>query len=140
MPLREIEQVRYRRVLTGIPELDRVLGGGVVPGSAVLVGGDPGIGKSTLLLQMCSTLQLEGGAILYVTGEESKEQVGMRASRLNVQNPGLFILAETDLDVILAAAAQLKPQTMIIDSIQTMNAADVQSGAGSVSQVRERRG
>ncbi len=137
VPLREIEQVRYRRVLTGIPELDRVLGGGVVPGSAVLVGGDPGIGKSTLLLQMCSTLQLEGGAILYVTGEESKEQVGMRASRLNVQNPGLFILAETDLDVILAAAAQLKPQTMIIDSIQTMNAADVQSGAGSVSQVRE---
>lgn len=87
VPLREIEQVRYRRVLTGIPELDRVLGGGVVPGSAVLVGGDPGIGKSTLLLQMCSTLQLDGGAILYVTGEESKEQVGMRAARLNVRNP-----------------------------------------------------
>lgn len=137
VPLQDIRQVQYRRILTGIPELDRVLGGGVVPGSAILVGGDPGIGKSTLLLQMCNTLQLDGGKILYVTGEESKEQVGMRAARLNVNNPNLYILAETDLDAILSAAAKLKPQTMIIDSIQTVNAADIQSGSGSVAQVRE---
>ncbi len=132
-----IEQITYARFLTGMPELDRVLGGGIVPGSAILVGGDPGIGKSTLLLQMCKSLQIDGGKILYASGEESKEQISMRASRLGVSGDDVMVLASTDLDTVLASAEQLSPKVMIVDSIQTLSCGEVESTPGSVSQVKE---
>ncbi len=135
-PISEIENISYSRMLTGITELDRVLGGGIVPGSAVLVGGDPGIGKSTLLLQMCKTLQANG-KILYVSGEESKEQIGMRARRLGVDNPEMLVLSATDMDAIIAVMEKVRPKTVILDSIQTLCASDITSAAGSVSQVKE---
>lgn len=132
-----IEQIQYARFLTGMPELDRVLGGGIVPGSAVLVGGDPGIGKSTLLLQMCKSIHLDGGQILYASGEESKEQISMRASRLGVTGDSVMVLASTDLDAVLQSAQQMSPKVMIIDSIQTLACDDIESTPGSVSQVKE---
>lgn len=132
-----IEQIQYARFLTGMPELDRVLGGGIVPGSAVLVGGDPGIGKSTLLLQMCKSIHTEGGHILYASGEESKEQISMRASRLGVNGDTVMVLASTDLDAVLQSAQKLSPKVMIIDSIQTLACDDVESTPGSVTQVKE---
>lgn len=124
------------RFSTGIGELDRVLGGGAVKGSLVLVGGAPGIGKSTLLLQLCG---LVGGEqkILYVTGEESERQLKMRAQRLGVDNGQIYVLAETGLTEVLEAADELEPDIMIVDSIQTMFAPEVSSAPGSVSQVRE---
>ncbi len=135
--LADIENISYARLLTGIAELDRVLGGGIVPGSAMLVGGDPGIGKSTLLLQMCKTLQTNGEKILYISGEESKEQIGMRARRLGVDNPDMLVLSATDLDAIIAVMDKVCPKCVIIDSIQTVCAEDISSSAGSVSQVKE---
>jgi DNA repair protein RadA/Sms len=125
-----------QRVTVNISELDRVLGGGLVPGSVILLGGDPGIGKSTLLLQLCAAL---AGRLpcLYVTGEESLDQVSMRARRLELGLQGIRCLAETEIDRILAAADREKPGLLVIDSIQTVYSGDIQSAPGSVSQVRE---
>lgn len=124
------------RFSTGISEFDRVLGGGIVPGSAVLIGGNPGAGKSTLLLQLMCRLSQEMEA-LYVTGEESLQQVGMRARRLGLPADKLKMLAETNITEITNAAEQLRPRLIVVDSIQVMHSADVASAPGSVSQVRE---
>jgi len=125
------------RHATGIAELDRVLGGGVVAGSLLLLGGDPGIGKSTLLLQMCRHMASKGFPILYVSGEESTAQIKMRADRLQVKAQGCYLLAETDLYAIRDAVEKVKPAMLFIDSIQTMRLSDVSSLPGSVTQVRE---
>lgn len=122
---------------TGIAELDRVLGGGVVAGSLLLLGGDPGIGKSTLLLQMCRSMASKKFPILYVSGEESAAQIKMRADRLQVAAPGCYLLAETDLYAIRDAVQKVKPAMLFIDSIQTMRLSDIASLPGSVTQVRE---
>lgn len=125
------------RISTKISEMDRVLGGGIVVGSLVLVGGDPGIGKSTLLLQMCRNLSDEGKKVLYVSGEESLRQIKMRAERLGTFSRDISILCETDLDIISNSITNMMPDVVIIDSIQTMYREDVGSAPGSVSQVRE---
>ena len=125
------------RISTKISEMDRVLGGGIVDGSLVLVGGDPGIGKSTLLLQMCRNLSDEGKKVLYVSGEESLRQIKMRAERLGTFSRDISILCETDLDIISNSITDMMPDVVIIDSIQTMYREDVGSAPGSVSQVRE---
>lgn len=127
------EEIRY---ITGIDELDRVLGGGLVPGSVVLLSGDPGIGKSTLLLQMCSPLS-RMMRILYVTGEESARQIKLRALRLGVQSDSMMICASTDVHRVLTAIEENKPQFVVIDSIQTMALSELSSSPGSVSQIRE---
>ena len=124
------------RFSTGVAELDRALGGGAVEGSLILVGGAPGIGKSTLLLQMCGLTAPER-TILYVTGEESERQLKLRATRLGVDKAEVYVLAETDLDNILASIDELKPDLVIIDSIQTVSDGEVLSAPGSISQVRE---
>ncbi len=132
----EINEQDDPRLQTGIKELDRVLGGGIVPGGLMLIGGDPGIGKSTLLLQVCANLG-QSRSILYVSGEESARQIRLRASRLGVDTDSLYVLCENDMDTILAAVDSTRPDLLIIDSIQTMTLAEVSSGAGSVTQVRE---
>ena len=124
------------RVTTGIRELDRVLGGGIVPGSLVLVGGDPGIGKSTLLLQVCQRLAGEK-KVLYISGEESQAQIKLRANRMGAFAQGLYLLCETNLEIIRGVIEKERPELVIIDSIQTMYSEDVSSAPGSVSQVRE---
>ncbi len=134
--LDELEITEEIRFSTGISEFDRVLGGGAVLGSLVLVGGAPGIGKSTLLLQMCAEIG-KRRRVLYVTGEESQRQLKLRADRLHVSGGELYVLAETDLDAILGAISELKPEIVIIDSIQTMNDAELSSAPGSITQVRE---
>lgn len=131
----ELDMTEEMRISTGISELDRVLGGGAVCGSLVLVGGAPGIGKSTLLLQMCANL--ENRKILYVTGEESERQLKLRAVRLGLEGANIFALAETDLDAILECINIQEPEIVIIDSIQTIAGGDVASAPGSVSQVRD---
>ncbi len=125
------------RIGTGMKELDRVLGGGIVKGSMTLVGGDPGIGKSTLLLQVCRNLTGADHKVLYVSGEESLQQIKIRAERLGGFNRDMLLLCETDMDAIEGAMAKVMPEVVIIDSIQTMYLEEVGSGAGSVSQVRE---
>ena len=125
----------HNRQKTGIPEFDRILGGGMVPGSLILLGGEPGVGKSTLALQLA--LAMEGKSVLYVSGEESEEQISLRAKRLKRSNPSCFIYSETDLEAILVQAENLKPGLIIIDSIQTIHTGLLESSAGSVSQVRE---
>ncbi len=125
------------RIGTGMKELDRVLGGGIVKGSMTLVGGDPGIGKSTLLLQVCRNLTGAEHKVLYVSGEESLQQIKIRAERLGGFNRDMLLLCETDMDAIEGAMAKVMPEVVIIDSIQTMYLEEVGSGAGSVSQVRE---
>ena len=135
--LSEISLFQDERYHTGIGELDRVLGGGIVKDSLVLVGGDPGIGKSTLLLQMMQKLSRDGLQVLYVSGEESLTQIRMRADRIGSSDTDLNLLAETDLDLILAAIEETKPAVVVIDSIQTMFAPDVDATPGSISQVRE---
>ena len=135
--LSEVMVTEEERLLTGIHELDRVLGGGIVTGSLVLVGGDPGIGKSTLLLQMCRELVNSAHSVLYVSGEESVKQIKMRADRLGTFGEGLLLLSETDLDRIIELVSCLKPEVVIIDSIQTMYREEIGSAPGSVSQVRE---
>lgn len=137
LSITEVESGKEPRVLTGIGELNRVLGGGLVPGSLVLVGGDPGIGKSTLLLQASNELARSGLRVLYVSGEESVRQTKLRADRLGVLSPELYVLCETNLETIEAAVDQMKPQFLVIDSIQTVYLPDVTSAPGSVSQVRE---
>ena len=137
LPISSIEGSDENRILSGFPELDRVLGGGVVRGSMVLVGGDPGIGKSTLLLQLCRNLSLSGHEILYVSGEESLKQIKMRAARLGEFGDSLKILSETDLDEISDVIDGYKPEFVVIDSIQTMFNESVGAAPGSVSQIRE---
>ena len=134
--LKDIDVVELPRFSSGLQELDRVLGGGFVPGSAILIGGHPGAGKSTLLLQTLCTLATQHSA-LYVTGEESPQQIAMRADRLSLPTDTLKIMAETDVDAILAAADQHKPKVMVIDSIQVVHSEAIASAPGSVSQVRE---
>ena len=134
--LREIAAETDGRELTGIQELDRVLGGGVVRGSLVLLGGDPGIGKSTLLLSAMDRLSRSGPA-LYASGEESLSQTKMRADRLNVSSANLHVFAETDAEKILAAAESMKPAALAVDSIQTMYLPELGSAPGSIAQVRE---
>jgi len=136
-PLAEVEVAGVERGVTGIRELDRVLGGGLVPGSLLLVGGDPGIGKSTLLLQVAARLAASGRTVLLVAGEESEEQVRMRAARLGAIPDKLLILCETDLETVLATAEQLRPDILIADSIQTLSRSDLDGGPGTVTQVRE---
>jgi len=128
------------KLLTGIGELDRVLGGGVMPGSLVLVGGDPGIGKSTLLLQVCHRLSGSGHKVLYVSGEESQKQIKMRADRIGRFKDTMTVLCETNLDLIREVMEREKPAVAVIDSIQTMYRETVSSAPGSVSQVREATG
>ena len=134
--LKEVEGIEMARTSTGIGELDRVLGGGLVKGSLVLVGGEPGIGKSTLILQLCDKVKGEG-KVLYVSGEESAEQVKIRADRLNINNDDLLFLGETNIDNIQDTIMSVNPKLVIIDSIQTMYSAEITSAAGTVSQVRE---
>src|SRR4051812_30658882 len=122
---------------SGIQELDFVLGGGVVPGSMVLIGGEPGIGKSTLLLQLAAQLEAAGHATLYVSGEESAHQVRRRADRLGGSSDAVMVAAETNLESILATAAAQSPAALVIDSIQTVFSADLEGAPGNVGQVRE---
>lgn len=131
-----IQQSNHDRYHTGMHELDRVLGGGIVPGGLMLIGGDPGIGKSTLLLQICAYLG-KNLKILYVSGEESEGQIKLRADRLRVTSENLYVLCENDLDTVLQALQDEMPNILIVDSIQTMNYAEIPSAAGSVTQVRE---
>ena len=138
--LNAIDTKQTPRTTTGIGELDRVLGGGIVPGSLVLVGGDPGIGKSTLLLQVCRNLTRRGEKVLYVSGEESLRQIRMRADRMGEFSDSLLLLCETSLDLIREAIDETKPEVVIVDSIQTMYNETVSSAPGSVSQVRESTG
>ena len=135
--LNEIETGDADRYGTGFGELDRVLGGGIVPGSLLLVGGDPGIGKSTLLLQVCKNLAAAGKKVLYISGEESLRQIKLRANRMGSFTGDLTFLCETSLDVIDGVITQRRPDVVIIDSIQTMYKDEVSSAPGSVSQVRE---
>ena len=134
--LADIQSSEDERYKTGLKELDRVLGGGIVKGSVVLLGGDPGIGKSTILLQVCNNIDKEK-KILYVSGEESRHQLKLRATRLNVKNENLYILAETDVEIVTQEMEQGKPDLVIIDSIQTMNNSEISSSIGSISQVKE---
>ncbi|WP_317933356.1 DNA repair protein RadA [Halioxenophilus sp. WMMB6] len=134
--LKDISLEDLPRLSTGTAEFDRVLGGGLVPGSVVLIGGNPGAGKSTLLLQTLCRLAANMTA-LYVTGEESLQQVAMRAARLNLPTDQLNLLAETNVEAIVQATSQLQPKILVVDSIQVVHMADIQSAPGSVSQVRE---
>ena len=134
--LTDVRPEEWVRIGTGIGELDRVLGGGLVTGSVVLLGGDPGIGKSTLLLQACEHLGTKG-PVLYVSGEESNQQIGLRARRLGLAGSGIRLLAETQVEPILAQAERERPLAMVVDSIQTLYTDLLQSAPGSVSQVRE---
>lgn len=136
LSVREIDETDETRFHTGISELDRVLGGGIVKGSLVLLGGDPGIGKSTLLLQICEHLG-ETLRILYVSGEESTRQIKLRANRLQVSSENLFILASTDVEAICSTILAEKPDLVMIDSIQTMCIDSISSSPGSITQVRE---
>ena len=135
--LSEIDLKLLSRFSSTSGELDRVLGGGLVPGSVILIAGNPGAGKSTLLLQVMSQLTLSGKAALYVTGEESPQQVRMRSKRLNLPEDKLKILAETNVEQIVHAAQEIAPELLVVDSIQVMHSPDVPSAPGSISQVRE---
>lgn len=132
----DISTAEEQRYKTGYSELDRVLGGGIVRGSLVLLGGDPGIGKSTILMQICSSLDREL-KILYISGEESARQIKLRANRLGVNNPNVYIMTETDIELAAENIRELKPDLVMVDSIQTMNFTELSSSPGSVAQVRE---
>lgn len=137
LKLEDIAGSQWVRQPTNIAELDRVLGGGLVPGGVVLVGGDPGIGKSTLLMQLAGELAQRRVSVLYVSGEESQQQVKLRADRLKVTEGPIFIAAETELDAIQSQLDELKPQVVIIDSIQTIYSTSLTSAPGTVGQIRE---
>lgn len=137
LPLSAIESVEEKRTSTKIKELDRVLGGGIVKGSLILVGGDPGIGKSTLLLQVCKNLAAQKKSVLYISGEESLQQIKIRAERIGSFEDSLKLLCETNLETIQEVINREKPEVVVIDSIQTMYHEEVSSAPGSVSQVRE---
>ena len=134
--LDEVVGKNESRIDTGIAELNRVLGGGLVNGSLVLLGGEPGIGKSTLILELCDKIT-GNGKVLYISGEESAEQVKIRADRLGIKNSNIMFLGETDIDVIEETILAMNPKLVIIDSIQTMYSEEITSAAGTVSQVRE---
>ncbi len=138
--LKDIEPAGEARMTTGMAELDRALGGGIVPGSVALIGGDPGIGKSTLLLQVCRNLAEDGRGVLYVSGEESLQQIKLRAERIGKFGEAMSLLCETNLDVIDEIVRKERPQIVVIDSIQTMYNESAASAPGSVSQVRESTG
>ena len=143
--LREVEPVAYRaiesqddtRAPSGVTEFDRVLGGGIVPGSLILIGGDPGIGKSTLLLQVADKLSAGGTVVLYVSGEESERQIKLRGERLGIEASNLYLLPETNLENIFHEIERMNPGAIIVDSIQTVFSSAIESAPGSVSQVRE---
>lgn len=135
--INEIETQEESRRETGMKELDRVLGGGIVPGSLILVGGDPGIGKSTLLLQMCRMLSAGNMKVLYVSGEESARQIKMRAERIGEFTDNLYLFSETCMGTVLQAVEEVQPEVVVVDSIQTMMEENVDAAPGSVSQVRE---
>lgn len=137
MRIREIKEVRFKRLLTGIDEFDRLMGGGIVAGSLTLVGGDPGIGKSTLMMQLSQSLASQGLTVLYICGEESVEQTSLRAQRIGVGSENLYLLSETNYSRIKHHIDSLKPDILIVDSIQIVYKQDLSSAPGSVSQVRE---
>jgi len=137
VPFTEIEPQDDVRISSGVTEFDRVLGGGIVPGTLVLIGGDPGIGKSTLLLQVADKLSAGGALVLYISGEESERQIKLRGERLAVEAKNVFILPETNLENIINEIERLKPGAIIVDSIQTVFSSAIESAPGSVSQVRE---
>ncbi|MDQ3167615.1 MAG: DNA repair protein RadA, partial [Chloroflexota bacterium] len=136
-PLGEVGSAEGHRVNVPIGEFNRVLGGGLVPGSLVLIGGDPGIGKSTLVLQAAAGIAAQSGTVLYVSAEESAQQIKLRAERLAVPMDDLWVLSETNLTAVIEAAEEQRPALLIVDSIQTVWVDDITSAAGSVSQVRE---
>lgn len=133
----EIESQDDARISSGVTEFDRVLGGGIVPGTLVLLGGDPGIGKSTLLLQVAEKLSTAGANVLYVSGEESERQIKLRGERLGIQAASLLLLPETNLENILREVERVQPSAIIVDSIQTTFSSDIESAPGSISQIRE---
>ena len=135
--LSAIEPNRHPRISVGIGEMDRVLGGGIVPGSAVLMAGEPGVGKSTLLLQTAGLAANRGLKVVYVSGEESAQQIKVRSTRLGIHGGGVFLLSETDVDLVIEHLDRSEASLVVVDSIQTMHAGDIQSGPGSVAQVRE---
>lgn len=139
IPILEIQSNEEDRILTHIGELDRVLGGGIVPGSVILIGGDPGIGKSTLLLQTLEGIR-DNGKLLYVSGEESPNQIKLRGMRIGIRSNNLVILSETSLDSILETVDEIKPKVFVIDSIQTVFTSELPSAPGSIGQVRESAG
>ncbi|QQS36097.1 MAG: DNA repair protein RadA [Ignavibacteriales bacterium] len=132
--INEISAAEEDRIMTGINEFDRVLGGGIMPGSVILLAGDPGIGKSTLALQTAATIK---NKVLYVTGEESLKQIKLRSSRLKITSDDIYIIAETDLNPIISAINEIEPAVVIVDSIQTMQRSDMQNSAGTITQIRE---
>ena len=132
-----IELSDIARITTGIEEFDRVLGGGIVPGSLVLIGGDPGIGKSTLMLQAMSSFVSQGHKVIYISGEESVQQIKLRSQRLHVENEDLLVASEINLSTITSMAQDIRPTAMVVDSVQTLFAPEVASAPGSVNQVRE---
>lgn len=136
-PIDAIEVVGEHRRLTGIGEFDRVLGGGLVPGSVILIGGDPGIGKTTLLLQALARLASDGTPVLYVSGEESPQQIRMRGERLGLRGSHLYVYAETALEEVLKAVQEVQPTAVVVDSIQTVYTDQITSAPGSISQVQE---
>ena len=137
LKLNSVEGKEEIRTKSTVSELDRVLGGGLVKGSLILIGGEPGIGKSTLILQLCDKIATDDGKVLYISGEESAEQVKLRADRLEIKNDNILFLAETDIDSIEIEIQNINPKLVIIDSIQTMYSSEITSAAGTVSQVRE---
>jgi len=137
IPYSEIESQDHARQATGIDEFDRVLGGGIVAGSLVLIGGSPGIGKSTIVLQMADKLVVAGLKVLYISGEESERQIKMRGERLGISAENLFLLPETNLEKIISESERLQPDVLIVDSVQTVFSERMESAPGSVSQVRE---
>jgi len=137
VPIDSVDLDQEERILTGIKEFDRVLGGGLVPGTLVLIGGDPGIGKSTLMLQALHRLATQGYKVLYVSGEESIRQLRLRSKRLSTLSPELLVVSEIDMESILVMVDSTRPDVLVIDSIQTMFSPELTSAPGSVTQVRE---
>jgi DNA repair protein RadA/Sms len=137
VPLTSVGPDEAQRRPTGVEEIDRVLGGGLVPGATLLLGGEPGVGKSTLLLQVAGALAANGGKVLVASAEESAAQVALRAGRLGLAHPGVLLAAERDVDAIVAAADQVRPDLLVVDSVQTVAAAEVGGTPGGVAQVRE---
>src|SRR4051812_40515377 len=137
VPITEVPVEDSRSRTSGVPELDRVLGGGIVPGAAVLLAGEPGVGKSTLLLEVAAQTARSGLRVLYVTGEESASQVRLRAERTSAVQEQLFLAAETDLAAVLGQVEQVRPDLLVVDSVQTIGAADLEGVPGGVAQVKE---
>ncbi len=137
VPVAKVGESDVARARTDISEFDRVLGGGFVPGGVVLLGGEPGVGKSTLLLQVAGAMVATGGKVLIATAEESADQVGLRAARLGIDSDDVLVLADDDIDAVIEAAASMRPELLVVDSVQTMSTTDLGAAPGSVGQVRE---